>query len=224
MEIRAVNRRKAALPPFWPRVFVQVIYRIEFLIKLEYISCFAPLRLTGYGDGDHLLIYLESRGAPSSTPALSTAHIKWSRRQRSRLKNICCIFKEPRALRPLPFPARALPFANPRPPLAFPPLSLTFFLTWAGAETCETYFASFMSTSTSSSFYFFSFLFFFSPFTFFALFQFSHLALWLKLQMHSEKVKAKLEENLTWNFGENPTIKNNNWLKDKRLKTIMCLK
>lgn len=42
------------LTPF--RVFVEVIYRIEFLIKLEYISCFTPPSRRGRQKGRQAIL------------------------------------------------------------------------------------------------------------------------------------------------------------------------
>lgn len=146
--------------------------------------------------GDHLLIYLEGEegrkgggGRPGwlalrwadQTPhrtTHTTSHIKWSRRQ-SRLKNICCILKEPRDPYPLPLPRHCpsvppplpLPFANPRPPpaLRLSALFSPFCLPEFGWNMRNLFCKFYVDVVEQQLLFFVSF---FSPFTFFALFQF----------------------------------------------------
>lgn len=147
-----------------PPVFVQVIYRIEFLIKLEYISCFAP-----FGSPATIFSFTwmcawwgEKRWKPGSELLRRVDPIPPSEHSAYKTEPTSEPFEEyllhiQGTKSPLP-PLIIWPLANPRPPFCFWPL----FSLPELAETCETYFASFMSSSRSS-FYFFAFLFLFSP-------------------------------------------------------------
>lgn len=118
------------------RVFVEVIYRIEFLIKLEYISCFTspiPIPIQAGRQSSFpppspsthqpasMAAYERQRRLPSShlpstvvqVGGFRIGHIKPRGGERRwaaecRLKNICCIFKRLTAPDSLPL---ATPFA-----------------------------------------------------------------------------------------------------------------
>lgn len=166
-----------------PPVFVQVIYRIEFLIKLEYISCFAP-----FGSPATIFSFTwmcawlgEKRWKPGSELLRRVDPIPPSEHSGADVRAVWRIFAA--------YSRHRKPFAAPHH-LAFGKsttallLLAPFFLTWVGWNMRNLFCKFYVVVEKQLLFFRLSFLVFSFTSHFLPFFSFSHLALWLKLQIH----------------------------------------
>lgn len=169
------------LTPLVLRIRVPAIYRIEFLIKLGYISCF-PLQ-AAYGPHcwlpfSHLagLVVVQVGGSRFQ-------HINSELGTGNKKKNICCIFKRPSATHAVHSMPAKYSSKTPRTWVCWNMRNLF----------CKFYVDEQQWSSSSSSFYFF-------PLTFSFFFQFSHFVFWFKLQLHWAKLEKVLSKKSRCTF------------------------